>query len=475
LRAGIFLPDAVGRQAVVAAAGDLLGRVAAQDADEVLGAEALAGAQHGGEGLAGGVGGVEEHGTVGAEVAVAAGLGHLLGEIGEQGLAAAALGLGEAHERVQALVLGLLALDRRGALVDLGAAQADVVGAVEGERVGGGAVAPGPADLLVIGLDGLRQVGMGDEADVGLVDAHAEGDRGADHQPVLALEAFLGPAALVGLEAGVVGHRGVAGLGQRLGQRLGPGAGGAVDDAGAAAAAVDEIHQLLARAVLGLEGEAQVRAVEAAQEGARLGAAEEPCGDLGAGLGIGGRGERDGLDAVEEAPQLADAQVVGAEVVAPLADAMRLVDGEQADADPAQQAAGAGGGEALGRHVEELQLAPAEGRHHRVGLFRAVAGGERAGGDAGLGQGPDLVAHQRDQGRDHHGHALAAERGQLEAERLAATGRHDGEHVLACGDGCDDLGLAGAELGIAEDLGEQRLGGHSGSGSRRRIEIMVSP
>jgi hypothetical protein len=53
---------------------------------------------------------------------------------------------------------------------------------------------------------------------------------------------------------------------KRLGQRLGLGAGAAIDDAGLTPAGGGVAEDLLARLVLDLEGEAQVRAVEAAQE-----------------------------------------------------------------------------------------------------------------------------------------------------------------------------------------------------------------
>ena len=43
-------------------------------------------------------------------------------------------------------------------------------------RLGRPAVAAGAADLLVIGFEAARQVGVEDIGDVGLVDAHAEGD-----------------------------------------------------------------------------------------------------------------------------------------------------------------------------------------------------------------------------------------------------------------------------------------------------------
>ena len=48
-------------------------------------------------------------------------------------------------------------------------------------RAAGLAVASGAADLLVIRLDAAGQRGVDDGADIGLVDAHAERDRGDDH------------------------------------------------------------------------------------------------------------------------------------------------------------------------------------------------------------------------------------------------------------------------------------------------------
>ena len=51
-----------------------------------------------------------------------------------------------------------------------------VFGSPEQPRLGRLAVAAGAAGFLVIGLDRLGDSGMGDEAHVGLVDAHAEGD-----------------------------------------------------------------------------------------------------------------------------------------------------------------------------------------------------------------------------------------------------------------------------------------------------------
>ena len=80
-----------------------------------------------------------------------------------------------------------------------------------------------------------------------------------------------------------------------------------------------------------------------------------------------------------------------------------------------------------------------------------------------LAQGLDLVAHQRDERRHHDGHAGAAERRHLVAERLAAAGRHQHQRVAAGHDVIDDLGLVAAELVEAEDGAEdvERLAQHA--------------
>jgi len=51
---------------------------------------------------------------------------------------------------------------------------------VEEEGAGRLTIASGAADLLVVLLDGAREGGVNDGADVGFVDAHAEGDRRDD-------------------------------------------------------------------------------------------------------------------------------------------------------------------------------------------------------------------------------------------------------------------------------------------------------
>ena len=93
--------------------------------------------------------------------------------------------------------------------------------------------------------------------------------------------------------------------------------------------------------------------------------------------------------------------VFAAEIVAPLRHAMRLVDGEQRDRAAIEQRQEARRQQALGRDVEQVELA---GQQFALDPGRgfAVEGGiEEFGAHAQLAQRLDLVLHQRDQRRDH--------------------------------------------------------------------------
>ena len=137
--------------------------------------------------------------------------GRLLAEHGKKRLAAAAGRFAERHEIVELGRLDALARLGRTVVENLAPPELDVARAIERERVGGQAIAAGAADLLIIGLDRRRHVGVKDEADVGLVDPHAEGDSRADDAIVLALEGVLIAGAHLMIEPGVIGQRAPAG------------------------------------------------------------------------------------------------------------------------------------------------------------------------------------------------------------------------------------------------------------------------
>ena len=191
-------------------------------------------------------------------------------EVGEQPHAPAVVRFGQRQQRIELAALHALELVVGRALVDHAALVDHVLQAVGHPGVGRRAVAAGAAGLLVVGLDVLRQVEVGDEAHVGLVDAHAEGDGRHHHDAVLAQEAVLVALAHAGLQAGVVRQRGDAFGVEPVGGLFHLLARAAVDDAGLALVLVaDEAQQLALRLVLLDDGVADVRAVEAGDESAR--------------------------------------------------------------------------------------------------------------------------------------------------------------------------------------------------------------
>ncbi len=128
----------------------------------------------------------------------------LVAEVGEQRPAAAVGDLAPAEQRVELLAIVPLVLLVGVGVVDHLPQAHDVLQSVDHPCVGRLAVAPGAAGFLVVGLDALRQVEMGDEAHVGPVDPHAEGDGGNDDHIVLGEEAVLVFRPHLRAQAGVV-------------------------------------------------------------------------------------------------------------------------------------------------------------------------------------------------------------------------------------------------------------------------------
>jgi hypothetical protein len=267
---------------------------------------------------------------------------------------------------------------------------------------------------MVIGFDRFRQRRVGDEADVRLVDAHPERDGGGHHDAILLEEGVLVAASDGGVEPRMIGERLDAPLGQRSRHRLGVLAGRAVDDAALTLVPLDEREHLAPGIVLGPHGEADVRSVEALEEDAgwRL---EQASLDILPGREVGGRRESDRLHAPEGAAHLSEKRVFRAEVVSPLGHAMSLVDGQEAHVRARQPGDGGRLGETLRRSVEEPHRSVPHRPCNEVALACLVRGGEASRLDTIAAQLRDLVAHQRDEGRDDDGQTSPQERRKLVA------------------------------------------------------------
>ena len=201
-------------------------------------------------------------------------------------------------------------------------------------------------------------------------------------------------------------------------------------------------------------------------------------GDIVLHDGRGGGGQGDDRRGAQGRQVLAEHAVVGAEIVAPLRDAVRFVDGDERRLALGEHFGKAGDAQALGRDEEELQRAVEVVDAGLAGGGAVAAGVDALDGEVALLELGDLIFHEGDQRADDQRGAAARDAGQLVAERLAGAGRHDEQDVAALDDGLADGFLVGAEGGESEgglqEFGERGVGGdghlcRSGLGRRKRL------
>lgn len=435
------------------------------------GEDVVGGVGLGADGVGGGVGPGGSRSDEGAQRGVEA-LVAVVGQHGGELPGAGAVGAEVAEglpELGDAAGVGVGLLDEE--LVDAGV---DVV--EEEQAVGGLAVAAGAADFLVVGFEGSGQVDVYDGAHVGAVDAHAKGVGGDGDAGFSAHEAVLGVAAGFVVHAAVVGDDGAGAedAAHGLGVAFDALAGAGVEDDGAGSAgALGEEGGEAAGSVAVAGAEAGFEEEVVAEEAVDVdgGVVEgEGAGDVGADFGGGGGGAGEQAGGGELGDGFAEALVVGAEVVAPAADAVGFVDGKERDSGGGEGGEEGAVAEAFGGDVDEAEGAAGEAVEG-VGLFvGGLAGVDVGGGDSAGGEGVDLVFHERDEGADDDGDAFEEQGGELVAEALAGAGGHDGHGGAAGEHVFDDVALARVEAGEAEVVGEggvegvccQREGGGGG-------------
>ena len=243
-------------------------------------------------------------------------------------------------ERPRALLI-VERLVGRIAAVDQKAAHAKIVAVPQQVAAGRIAIAAGTTRLLIVGLDALGHVVMDDVAHVGLVNAHAKGVGGDHHLNVVVDKSALALATGVVAHAGMVSaHANAAGaqrLGKLAGERIDGLAGRAIHDTALARmrdhivahpGGLSLVAHLLAAKV-------EVLAVEARHDRGRVAQAEHLLNVRAHALGRrSGKGRHDGAlrQGIDE---LANLQVGGAEILAPLAYAVGLVNGHERHADAA--------------------------------------------------------------------------------------------------------------------------------------------
>ena len=169
-----------------------------------------------------------------------------------------------------------------------------------------------------------------------------------------------------------------------------------------------------------------------------------------------GGGEGDDGRGAEGGEVFAEGAVVGAEVVAPGADAVGFVDGDEGGLAAGEHLGEAGDAQALGRDEEEVESAVEVVAAGLAGVVAGEAGVDAADAEAVGGELGGLVVHERDERARRPARCrLRSDGGKLVAEGLAGAGGHDEQDVAAVGGGAADGFLVGAEGGEAEGALEQ--------------------
>ena len=226
---------------------------------------------------------------------------------------------------------------------------------VEQHAAGGPAVASGTAGLLVVGLERRRQGPVPDGAHVGLVDAHAEGGRRHHDAVGGSHEAPLARVALGRAEPRVVGLGGQVGVAQPLRDVLAARPRAGVDDRGPLRRIGQPGRQQCQARALALHGRHVEGKVGPVDTGAHLHRIAQPqrSHDVGCDARRGGRGECHRAARADRIARVGEPEIVGTEIVPPLAEAVRFVHGEERDPAPVDGCAETSVAEALRRHEHE--------------------------------------------------------------------------------------------------------------------------
>ena len=233
------------------------------------------------------------------------------------------------------------------------------------------------------------------------------------------------------------------------GQRLGAFAALTINNSALARARAEKINDLAGRLGLHHHAISQIGPVEAGDKAARL-AQMQLLDNVLAHPGGGGGGQGHHRHAGKERAQLGKLPVFGPEIVAPFADAMGLVHGDQIDVPTLEILQETGQHQPFRRDVKKAVFALMKAAQPGARLAGGEGGIEERGGDAGGLERVHLVLHQRDQRRNDHGQAGPEQGGQLEAERFAAAGGEQGEDIASGERVADNLALERAKGSEAE-------------------------
>ena len=304
-----------------------------------------------------------------------------------------------------------------------------VVGSDDEHGIGTTAVPSGPPGLLIILLQRSAEPVMHHEADVGLVDSHAE-CVGGHHHPRLSRRPFVlpqGPLAMRQPRMVILGRNTL--LLQLRGKQLRGVTRPDIDDS--APRHIPYHPQQLPLPVIRMpDGKRQVRPGVIAPDDVGLAERQLLHDILRHRLRSRSR-QREHGHRRQDVAHPGDTQVSRTEVVPPLRDTVRLIHRYQIHVHLGQPGREQFARHPFGRDVQEFDVAVHAIVERDVDVARTHAGVDGDRRDTAAAQRIDLVLHQRHERRHDHAQPLHQQTGKLVGQRLAATGRHQRKGIPA--------------------------------------------
>ena len=327
-----------------------------------------------------------------------------------------------------------------------------ILGRKQQDALGRLSVTAGSSGFLVVVFQAGRHVVVEYIADVGFVDAHAEGVGGNDHQGPVVLEILLGLLPFFLAHACMIPGCRDPFAAQAVIQIVHILSGGTVDDA-AVIWMIFQEPENPGILVLGMfHPEIQIGPVEPGDQDPGM-MQFQALEDVFPHLFRGGRCEGAHHRPLrKEFQEIQDPGVTGTEVLSPLRDAMGFVHGHHGDIRLFGKIPEQLSFQSLRCHIDHLIGSG-------TGLFQG--GIEFPAGKSAVDVGRfdpsrfqclDLILHQRDQRRDDQGDPRKEQGWDLVAERFAGPGGHDPQYIPALEQGIDQDLLSRTERSVSKIL-----------------------
>ena len=288
------------------------------------------------------------------------------------------------------------------------------------------------------------------------LDVISERDRCYDDRRLVVGEPLLNRRAILVRHARVIRFRIEAARAERFRRLLDLFARRTIDYSRLAARALEKVDDLVVDVLLVRYLIEEIRTVEGRFNTERVAQLEGGfnilADEFGRGRGKGGDGALG-----KRFDNSSEFEVVRAEIMTPLRNAVRLVDGEEADVDFGKKVGEGRRIKAFRRDVKEIELIAIERDHNFAPFRRGGRGVNRRRVHAVFERRVDLILHEREERTNDDADALPDNRRKLIAERFPAPGRHDGKDVATLNNRARNFALVRAKRAKAKDVGERAI------------------